>query len=653
MSLWGKYNRPANPAGVQPDVCYPPLLLKKRSRLTAQQNRPDTSQLDAAETGEGIPQVFNETYYPFPMPSTSGSRIPAPKDGHRGRQRAHAPVAEAFTRRPASPVDRSPTRMPAIPHQENLMSGALPTPPNSGSRATTAGWTADVSCDLQQVINENSLSPNAELDIRLRSNNTTPEWCTPRPAPDHASLADLAAATRRCLHPEQAGLSRPWVARLASNNSHGELKRCLYTRRSCGGHGSHDPGSGSERRASDSRRSSQIRLILGRIDENKDTSPRIPSRHSARYSADGSLQLVSSPSSPVPSSQFAPSPAAHHHSLVYPKLPHSEERSSPSSLLQYPLDDEQAASSSGEAPSPRPPAAAQSLSNFGQAAHRPAQLQRDPTPPDGRRARVADVEYLPENEAVYKRRTLGAFQEELRVAGQSLDEQFAETSKEVAIPSQQDNEGAERPVPLPQYSWIQIAALMAVLVGLTIYSGIALSRHTTGMAYLDWSSNLNNATLQDLGGEDGRLIFHAGTPKEVDLYTVSRHPVILNKEQCEQICLSNVVPALNLTSSRLIPGMAILTPRGSGFPAIAIPSFSQSVAFLVVVCGLYTLCRALLRRGLGKLEARRRKPSSVGWLAWVADGIFAWSEVISLFLSSLFTALVVSGTITAVFHSKT
>jgi hypothetical protein len=114
----------------------------------------------------------------------------------------------------------------------------------------------------------------------------------------------------------------------------------------------------------------------------------------------------------------------------------------------------------------------------------------------------------------------------------------------------------------------------------------------------------------------------------------------------------NAMPTFNLTSSRLISGMENPTPRGAGFSAVGLPSFGNVVTFLVMVTGTYTLIWEVLRRGFRNWEIRRWEKGSVSALGRVIDRYLAWGEVVSVLLSSLFTALVVSGIVTAVFTSK-
>jgi hypothetical protein len=614
MSLWEKYKGRANPTGAQPDVGSSSSSSSRALGTDTKQERPDTSQLDAAETGQG---VFRECHLST-RPETTGSRIPGPVGGHR---------------------ERPSTHMPAKPNQEHLMSGALPTPPDSGSRATAADWAAEVSRGLRQTATKTSMSPNDEADPR--STNETPEWLTPRPAPGGYALEDQAAATQRFLYGEQARSLRPTA--LASNNPYREPKLYSRARRSHEGGRQRHSRSASNRRSSGSSRTSRFREALDRIDEHGASPPPLPSRHPARTSLDGSEKYASSASSPAVSSQVALVSAA----TIDPT----------DTMLHNPFDDEHAVSSPTTGVT-RPPAIARLPSSFGQAARMPAHLQRDPTPPDGQGARIARVEYAAggETEAEIKRRTLRAIQEELRVAGETVNEKLARTDRVAVVAVQQDNSEVGRPAPLPSYTWLQVTALAAVLAGVSVYSLLSLSRHKTGMAYVNWHPHLNNATLKalDFDGDGGKGItsFRASTPDNAEMYALTRDTVALDDRQREDMCVYNAMPTFNLTSSRLISGMANLTPRGAGFPAVGVPSFGNVVAFCVMVCGVYTLIWETLRRVFRKREVRRWEKGSVSALGRILDSFLAWGEVVGVLLSSVFTALVISGIVTAVFRSK-
>jgi hypothetical protein len=489
------------------------------------------------------------------------------------------------------------------------MSGALPTPPDSGSRATAARWVAEVQ---QAGGNED----------RVRLTNITPEWCTPRPAPDAYTLADLAAATRRCLYPDEAGPSRPRAARLASDQAYGEPDEYHHTDENAAGN-NNGSSNASDRILPASTKSSQIRAALSRIDENIVTPPTIPTRNHSRTARNRSEQLASSP-------ETAP---------VYPKPPHFARRAPPASPSSNPFSDTHAA----------PPRPSRFSENF--AASMPAQLARDITPPVGQGARISNVEYVTEaggaeTEAAHKRWTLGALQGEFRSIGKGIQERLAEKEKDKEANKEADK---DKPAPLPQFSWPQIAVLGAVMVDLTIYTGVALSKHRTGTAYKDWSPSLSNATLKALDGT-GMTMFNATSADEADMYTISTQKVSLSEQQKAAVCVDDVMPTFNLTSSHRISGMANLSPRGAGFPAVGIPSFGNAVAFIMVVCGIFELLREGVRRALRRWQLKRWEGDSVSLLGKVVDAFLGWGEVVAIVLGSVFTSLLISGVVTAVFN---
>jgi hypothetical protein len=627
-SLWGwrRCSRPAKPAGVQSDVKSSTTSSSWALETDIQQNRPNTSQLDAAETGQGVHQAFNEPCHPSVRPSTTGSRIPGPVQAHTGKNHRHTPVTGNNTRRPASPAGRSPTRMPGMSYQEHLMSGALPTPPDSGSRATVAGWAAEVYRGL------NSESPDDEHVPRPTSE--TPEWLTPKPAPGDPSLKNLAAATKRCLYPDEAEREGPRAAKLVSNNPFREL-------------GSHSRAEGATKGISRSTpegrasRTARFREALDRIDKHKDTPPPLPSRHPARESTD---QFSSSPESSPASSQAALMSATKTHASA--------------SRFHNPFADDDVTSGPGtDTPSPPPRAHLPSTSRY--AVSMPAHLQRNPTPPEGQGARIASIEYAllqtqqPETSAEIRRRTLGAIQEEFIVAGEALNEKLARTSRDrdSAIAAINNRKRLDRPAAVPKFTWCEIAALGAIGVGVSVYVFVMLAQQRMGMAYVDWKRDMHIATLRALDG-GGRTSFRASTPDDAEMYMSSQHTVTLDERQRENVCMYNTMPTFNLTSSHRISGMQNLTPRGAGFPAVGIPSFGQAVSFCMMICGVYTLVKEVPRRAFRKWELRRYEKGSVSLLGKALDSLLAWGEVGSVLLSSVFTALLVSGIVTAVLQSK-
>jgi hypothetical protein len=509
------------------------------------------------------------------------------------------------------------------------MSGGLPTPPDSGSRATAAGWAAEVYLGLATD------SLNEEAD--LRSKNETPEWLTPRSAPGDPGLEDLAAATKRCLYPDNVVREGSSAGGLESNNHYRGMKSDNEAAGAMNG----ITRNALERRAS---RISRFREALNRIDEHRDTIPPLPSRHPARTSTD---EYDSSPGSPPASSQSAlMSTTKTHPTTSSPRNPFADDHVT--SILATP---------------PR----AHFPSTFGNAASLPAHLQHDPTPPKGQGSRIAGIEYAtpqsrkPETSTKIKRRTLGVIQEDLKIVGEVLNEELARTSREAVEAAQQAGKAAiaasnrrvivDRPAALPKYIWWEITALGVVLAGVLMYAFVMLVRQRTGIAYANWRPGMNNATLKALGS-DGRTTFRASTPDKVEMYVVSKHTVTLDERQRVDVCLYNTMPTFNLTTSHIISGMQNLTPRDAGFPALALPSFGHTVAFCMMVCGIYTLLREILRRGLRKFEVHRYEKGSVSTLGKALDSFLAWSEVVSILLPSVFTALLVSGIVTAVLRIK-
>jgi hypothetical protein len=332
MSLWEKYNGRANPTGVEPDVGSSSSSSRALGTDT-KQGRPDTSQLDAAETGQGV----HWECHPSMRPESTRIRIPGPVGGHS---------------------DSPSTHMPAKPYQEHFVSGELKTPPDLGSRATAASWAAKVNRGLQHAASENRLSANDEADPRLT--NETPEWLTPRPAPEELSLDRSIATTLRCRYGEQARSSRPTA--LASNNPYRKpelYNRVIHSHESAGRSNSRSP---SQRRWSASSGTSRFREALDRIDEHRASPPPLPSRHPARTSIDGFEEYASSFSSAAASSHIALMSAA--------TIDLTDTR------LHNPFDDEHAVSIPTNG-TPRPPPKARLPSNFRQAAGMPAHLQPD------------------------------------------------------------------------------------------------------------------------------------------------------------------------------------------------------------------------------------------------------------------------------------
>ncbi|KAF1836788.1 hypothetical protein BDW02DRAFT_208321 [Decorospora gaudefroyi] len=626
MSLWRKCDRPANPAGSEPH------------------DRASTSQLRSAEAGRSsisLREAFNETCHPALRPAAPGTRLPAPVFPNRNIQGRCAHTTAAAPTGPSAAHSRV-----IYDGEEKNTRGTVLAEPGISARPTARGWAHQASRARQESIGERLLDFNNRPDNRSSSGNRTPSW--PIPAPDPLSTTDTTYTTARSQNTaseSQRETSRPPESGLALSNSFVQLEGYDNTNSNQQCANDWMPRQTSAHRMPASTRLPELLEEVNSVVDEKYSCPPIPTRSPLRTSPDGSVRHSKSSLSSILRDSEGSAPAVHQRSQEYPKPISCGERVSEDLPFHEHMHDSNETLETTERQRSdqtlTPPPMAW-FSNTGHSAQHPAPFSRRGTASDSHNNGEASDEDLRTEDDISEQGTLQHLREQLRSTGRSFNKELERTDEPPTLSAQDD-----RPSPYRPFTWYQIGVLVSILVGVIIYSFVALSRHRTGLAYDNWSLIFDTSTLEAISGDGNLSISHTASLGGTEMHAVSSLIFTIDSDQRADICSEAIMPTFNFTLMTVIDGLRNLGPQGEAFRAIAIPPFGNVFAFLVMVCGVYTLLYELLRRTLKWMEIRRYDEEDVGWFhrrcGKMADGVLAWAEILSILFASSITALLVSG----------